>query len=333
MELIVNPEGMFRLDFDVILDGAKRQEKIHPSNKGEYAIASLAHMFFDLHVLRLIRTNNWVYESAQTFAEDYSDDCFRYLKTAAIEVYRTQENLITINKKVKNLIDRINNEGAFKNEGEINLVKASDFYELVDFSKLNKEMQNKTNALHEEAIEQEDTHVWVTLRTMRDLYEIILPKVMYVVRRAIKVMDNIQVTSNDNVLSGISSYLDWYESKVKKSHALYPVLHKLRPFYKVARNVASHHEGFHWDSVKNIVILEDKSTKLRLHVHEFQQNYRHLLYLCDLGVRGILSAFCGRDKGELSNELARKYARTFPENFPEGLPGRVKFYMTKQNET
>jgi len=328
MELTVNPEGMFRLDFDAILDGAKRQEKIPPSNKGEYATASLAHMFFDSHVLRFIRTNEWVYESARTFAEDYSDDCFRYLRTAAIEVYRTQENLIAVNKKVEDLIDRINKEGALKKVGEINLVKARDFNKLVNFSKLNKELQKITNTFREEAIEQEDTQVWVTLRTIRDLYEIILPRVMYVVRRVIKVMDNFQVSSSDEVLSGISSYLDWYESKVKKSHALYPVLHKLRPFYRVARNVASHHEGFHWDADNNMVILEDKSTKLRVHVHEFQQNYRHLLYLCDLGVRGILSAFCGRDKGELSNELARKYAKTFPENFPEGLPGRVKFYVT-----
>ena len=97
MQLTVNPEGMFRLDFDAILEGARRQEKIHPSNKGEYAIASTAHMFFDSHVMRLIRTNEWVYKSARTFAEDCLDDCFRYLRTAAIEVYRTQEDLLAVN--------------------------------------------------------------------------------------------------------------------------------------------------------------------------------------------------------------------------------------------
>lgn len=327
MDLIVNPEGMFRLDFDAILDGARRQEAIHPSNKGEYGIASTVHFFFDSHVLRLIRRNEWVFESARVFAEEYSIDCFRYLRTASVEIYREQKKFKSINDKVKALVDRIAEEGAIKTTGTINLVKASDFYEVVDVIKLDINIRMEAQLLHEEAMEQEDTHVWVTLRAIRDLYEIILPRVMFVVRRAIKLMDDIKISPNDNVLSGISAYLDWYESKVDSSHALYPVLRKLRPFYKVARNVTSHHDGFQWDAKNNLVVLTDENDQIKINLHEFQQNYRHLLYLCDLGIRGILSAYCGREKGPTSNELVRKYANTFPEDFPEGIPGRVKFYV------
>ena len=134
MELTVNPEGMFRLDFDAILDGARRQETIQPSNKGEYAIASTAHFFFDSHVLRLIRKNEWVFESARVFAEEYSNDCFRYLRTASVEIYRVQKKLKSINDRVKALVDRIAEEGAIKTTGTLNLVKASDFYEVVELS-------------------------------------------------------------------------------------------------------------------------------------------------------------------------------------------------------
>ena len=327
MELIVNPEEMFRLDFGAILDGARRQETIHPSNKGEYAIASTAHFFFDSHVLRLIRNNEWVFESARIFAEEYSNDCFLYLRTASIEIYRVQKDLVTINDRVKALVDRIAEEGAIKTTGTLDLVKASDFLEVVDVDLLDMNIRREAQLLHEEAMEQEETHVWVTLRAIRDLYENILPRVMFVVRRTIKVMDNVKASPNDKVLSGISTYLDWYESKVDSSHALYPVLRKLRPFYRVARNVASHHDGFQWDAKNNLVVLKDENNQIKIHVHEFQQNYRHLLYLCDLGVRGILSAFCGREKGAVCNELVRKYAKTFPEDFPEGIPGRVQFYV------
>jgi hypothetical protein len=150
---------------------------------------------------------------------------------------------------------------------------------------------------------------------------------MFVVRRVIKTMGNIKISHSDNVLSGISTYLDWYESKVDSSHALFPVLSKLRPFYKVARNVTSRHDGFHWDTRNNLAVLTDENDQVKIKVHEFVQNYRQLLYLCDFGIRGILSAYCGREEGSVSNELVKKYANTFPEDFPEGIPGRVKFYV------
>ena len=42
MQLIVNPEELFRLDFDAIVDEAKRQEEINPVNIGELEIARSA---------------------------------------------------------------------------------------------------------------------------------------------------------------------------------------------------------------------------------------------------------------------------------------------------
>ena len=327
MELIVYPEGMFRADFDAVLDGARRQEEINPLNKGERGIAQTIHVFFDFHVLRLIRENEWVFDSARIFAEEYSIDCFRYLRTASLEIFRVQKQLLSIKKRVESLINELVKVDALKSKENLSLAKVSDFYKFVDLSVLDTEFQREAQLLYDEAMEHEDTHVWVTLRAIRDLYEIILPRVMFVVRRVIKTMGNIKISPSDNVLSGISTYLDWYDSRVDSSHALFPVLSKLRPFYKVARNVASHHDGFHWDSTNNLVVLTDENDQVKINLLEFQQYYRHLLYLCDFGIRGILSAYCGREKGPVSNELVKKYANTFPEDFPEGIPGRVKFYV------
>ncbi|MBW8010800.1 MAG: hypothetical protein FVQ83_06085 [Chloroflexi bacterium] len=328
MQLVVNPEELFRLDFDAIVDEAKRQEEINPINIGELAIANSAHMFFDSQVLRIIRENDWVFDSARKFTEEYSDYCFRYLKSAGIQTYQVQMSSIELKEKVRNLVMRIAQQGAIKTAGKINLTKASDFFELTDMSKLERNVRKEVQQLYEEAKEHEDNQFWVTLQNIRELYEFVLPRVMFVVRRVIKIMDGIYPSENDKVLSDISINLDWYESKVTDSHGLYPILKKLRPFYRVAQNVSSHHEGFQWDAEDNLVVLADVTTQISISVHEFQQNFRYLLYLSEFGLLGILSAYCGIEKGETSNELIRKYAKTFPDQFPEGIPGRVEYYVS-----
>ena len=56
--------------------------------------------------------------------------------------------------------------------------------------------KNEVKLLYEEAKEHEATQAWVTLRAIRDLYELILPRVMFVVRRVIKVMKDMRPTSS-----------------------------------------------------------------------------------------------------------------------------------------
>lgn len=286
------------------------------------------HFFFDRHVMRLVRDNNWVFEAAQIFAQDYALDCFRYLKLGGKEIYSTQKKLAEINERVNTLLEQFTLSDAVPEASKIHLAKASDFLSLVDTSKLDENSIKEAKRLYEEAIDNEDLQVQATLRAIRDNYETTLPRVMFVVRRAIKIMQDLEPKASDRNLTGNSEYLDWYEVNVDPSHPLYPVIGMLRSFYKVARNVASHHEGFSWDATNDQIILEDEQTKLNMHVHEFQQRYRYLVYLCEFGLRSILAAFCERERGEISDNLVRRYAKTFPEDSPAGVPGRVGFYVT-----
>jgi hypothetical protein len=42
--------------------------------------------------------------------------------------------------------------------------------------------------------------------------------------------------------------------------------------------------------------------------------------------RGILPAFCRRERGRVSNLLVHEYVKTFPHDFPEGEQGTVMLY-------
>jgi hypothetical protein len=328
MQLIVYPEGLFRADFDVLLDDAKRQEEAHPANKGERGIAAAIHTFFDLHAMRLVRHDEWVYEAAKRFVTEYAIDCFRHLRLGGAETYPVQKRLWELNTKTVDLLARAGLAGAAPQAGQVDLAKASDFITLIDFQKAPSSLRVEAESLHSQLVEHEDLQMWVTLRAIRDNYETTLPRIMFVVRRVIKVMKGLPPKKSDNRLTGLSEYLDWYESNVDRSHPLFSVLGNLRTFYRVARNVASHHEGFSWLPDSDQIVLEDFDERLSMHVHEFQQRYRYLIYLGEFGLRGILCAFCGRDQGDVSNNLVREYAKTFPDDFPEGTPARVKFYQS-----
>lgn len=328
MQLTVYPEGLFRLDFDVLLDDARRQEEDHPSNIGEYGVASIIHHFFDLHVMRLIKHDDWVFAAANRFVKEFAMDCFRHLRLGGSEIYPIQRRLRELNSQAVDILARAELAGALSQAGVVDLAKASDFISLLDLSKLPASLRNEAKEFYTNLVEHEDLQMWVTLRAIRDNYETTLPRVMYVVRRAIKVIEGIPKKPSDEQLTGISEYLDWYESVVDQSHPLFPVIGSLRSFYRIARNVASHHKGFSWQPNTNLVVLEDKDEKISMHVHEFQQRYRYLIYLGEFGLRGILCAFCSRDQGRVSNILVQEYAKTFPDEFPEGTPGRVRLYAT-----
>lgn len=316
----------FRIEFKQILEDSRRQEKIHPANKGEYAIARGMLAYFDTVVLPLILSNEWVFEAAERFASEFAPDCFQWRKVSGEEAHRTQIALRDLNEKTITFLVQAFLDGNAPRAGEVDLAKASDFFELLDLESLSETRLAEAVALRQKAEEHEALQVFVTLRGIRDCYETPLPRVMYVVRRAMKVQLGLPAAASDAELTGISELMDWYEARIDPAHGLHPVFGQLRRFYRIARNVGSHHEGIRWDPIDNEVVLPDRKLHLRVPLHEYQQKYRHLVYLCELGLRGMLSAFCERERGPVSNQLVHQYVKTFPQDFPEGEKGIVKFY-------
>jgi hypothetical protein len=323
---IVWPHEFFRLDFDQMLEEGRRQEEINAVNAGEYRLIERMHAYFDSKVLSLIINDDWVFEAASKFANDYAIDCFHLLRLAGQEAFVTQKSLLDLNRKTIDFLARAYHVGAAPLAGTVNLPKASDFITLVKPNRLPPDMRSEAISLYEQAKDHEILQLRVTLRTIRSFYENSLPRIMYVVRRVIKINLDLPPKQSDSDLTGISEYITWYSARVDNKHPLYPVLGELQSFFKIARNVGSHHQGLKWDSDKNEVILVDNNKTLRMPTHKFQQKYRHLSYLCELGLRGILSAFCARERGEISNWLVREYVKTFPEDFPEGERGKVRPY-------
>lgn len=321
----VLPHEFFRLDFDQMLEEGKRQENIHNANRGEYSLLQSIHGYFNDEVLPLILNNDWVFESASKFASDYAKDCFYFLKLRGQETYNTQKKLLDSNKSVIDFLGRAYHAGAAPSD-TINLSKASDFLSIIDEDKLDSAMYSEAMILLEETRDHEIIQLLVTLQGITGNYETPLPRIMYVVRRAIKVSLNLPPRDSDYELTGISEYISWYTAHVGKSNPLYPVLGDLPRFYKVARNVGSHHKGLKWYPENDEIILEDENIVIPVQLHVFQQKYRHLVYLCELGLRGILSAFCEIEQSNVSNTLVKEYIKSFPEDFPEGEPGVVRFY-------
>jgi hypothetical protein len=322
------PHEFFRLDFDQMLEEGKRQEKIHTANAGEYNLVRSMHTYFDSEVLPSILNDDWVYEATSTFVSDYAIDCFHFLKLSGQEAFNAQKNLLELNEKVVDFLARAYHADAAPSAGIIDLPKASDFLDLVEVDRLSLEMRSEAETLYEQAKDHEFLQLRVTLRGIRESYETSLPRVMYVVRRAIKVKLGLSPQPSDDELTGISEYISWYTARVSSGHPLYPVLGELHSFYKIARNVGSHHRGLEWKPESDQVILADDNTVLTMPLHEFQQKYRCIIYVCELGLRGILSAFCERERGRVSNWLVREYVKTFPDDFPEGEPGTVRFYAS-----
>lgn len=317
----VLPHEFFRVDFDAMLEGAKRQEEIDPTNKGEYAVAQNMHTYFDSKILPLIVSNDWVFEAASRFASEFAIDCLQYLRLGNSEVYNTQKSLLEIKARVKGFVLRAHKAGVLRATETISLIKASDFYDMMDHSRLNRRMRGEAATLYEQAQDQELILLKVTLRAIRDIYETVLPRVMYVVRRAIKMDLGLTPKKSDEKLMGISESVNFYNHYIDSHHPLCPVLGKLYDFYRVARNAGNHHLGLKWESEKNGVVLQDlNAPPLRVPLHEFQQRYRYLVYLNEFGVRGILSAFSERERGTVSYNLAKEYVKIFPEDFPVDDP-------------
>ncbi|MBN2499823.1 MAG: hypothetical protein JXB38_03585 [Anaerolineales bacterium] len=320
---------ILKSDFYTIHEEAKRQENIDPRNKGEVEIAIGVFKFFNDTVIPLLISEPWVYNAALAFADQHIQNYFLSVRLLAEQSYKYQINLQETNKEVVNIVMKMTNEGKSQVAGEIHLAKASDFTKLILFEKLTPSEIQQVNDIYHRVLDQEQIQVTLTLKNIRELYEMGIPRIMFVAQRAIKHTLGLKPAKSNGKLLQPSDYLDWFSKKVDESHYLFPIIgsKEIQKFFKIARNVGSHHIGIKRDQDNNIVILEDRYETLELPLYQFQQRYRYLVYMIDYGTRAILSAFCEVEKGEIANKVFKEYNKTFPVEYPSDINFRP--YLVK----
>lgn len=321
---VVQPHEAFRLDFDQIAEEGRIQEELHPNNRGEYAISKGLHTFFENEVLPLISENDWVYEAAHTFVTTFRPKYFVSLKLTGGLAHGQQSQFAEVRERVTDFVARAHLAG-FVPELK-NLTKLSDFTSIVNVEQLPSALYRKAMILQQEAQEVEGLQLEAALRTLRDNYERAFPRVFFVVRRALKVNWKRKSSPTDMKLLQPSDYIQWYMDNARQSHPLHHLLIEHRNFYKVARNVASHHQGLEWKAENNLVVLEDENDQISIHVDRFFQQCRYMTYFCELGVRGILTAFAEREQGSITNKLIVDFSKTFPDGWESGERGKVVLY-------
>lgn len=323
----IRPHTFFQLDFEQILDEGKRQEAQLKANAGEFKINRGMFIFFSEIVIPLIKSDDWVYDAALRFASDFALDCFNIDRLTGNEISQSQNKISKLKGEVQEIVHDAKKAGYLKYFiGPIELEKASDFKSLLLIKKMNRLWRTRVEELYARVTDEENLGMLSVLRAIRDTYEINLPRIMFVVKRAIKVADNIPKKTSDNLLVGISEDMSWYERYLTKDHPLFPVLGYISSFYKPARNVANHHKGFTWVPEENIIVLEDESRVVRITSIEYVHKMRYLIYLCEFGLRGILSGFCEREHGKMSNNLVVEYNKIFTEDNENEEKVKVIFY-------
>ena len=319
---------LLRFDFSQIHEEAKRQEDIHPSNKGELAIAQGVFTFFNDSVIPSIISEDWIYQAALSFVEEYIQTYFNSIRLNGEQTHKWQQNLLKTNDEVVDMLAKMAVAGKAPRAGTVNLPKASDFTQLILLEKLSPQETKAVNDLHQRTMDHEDMHLTLTLKNIGDMYEVGLPRIMFLARRVIKHVLGEKASKSDEKLLQPADHLDWYAQKCDNTHPLFPIIGDgdMQAFLKFARNVSSHHIGLKWDRNKNTVILADRHETLEVPIHLFQQRHRYLVYLIDYGVRAILAAFCETEQGEKANKVYREYDKIFPSGFPSGEGRGVRLY-------
>jgi hypothetical protein len=322
----VFPHQVFHYDFDTMLEEGKRQEEMCLENQGEYELAKGIHAYFSRVVMPLVVRDDHVFQVASLLVKEYINAYFLNVRISSKEAYEVQQELHQLKDAVRDFFRRHPPKALVGQE--IRLAKLSDFLTVVELDELHQEAQEEAAGISEWVKDHETLLLTVTLRNIRDCYEMALPRVMFVVRRAMKVSQGIQGSSSDHRLLQPSDYVDWFECHANSHHPFQSILgnQSLIEFYKVARNVASHHYGLRWEPSTSRVILKDRAKTLSVPLKEFQQRYRYLVYLCDYSLRGIFSAFAEREKGPLSDKLLDEYNKTFPSGFPMGEQVAIRYY-------
>lgn len=323
------PHQLLRIDFLQIHEEAKRQEQIHPGNKGEKDIAGKVFSFFDLIVNRQILQSDWTFDAARIFAETYALPYFHTLRLIGEQTTIWQAKLLKLNDMVVNTLARFALKGKAPLK-PIDLPKGSDFISLLFWDKLTEREKQEARELQKEVVDHENLHLTLTLRNIGDVYEMGLPRVFFVIRRAMIEQRKLPKLPSDLTLLQPSDYLDWYARYFDIKHELFDIIgdKKSRHFYKVARNVRVHHRGLKWDKETNMVFLEDNKEVLTVHIHELSRRHRFLDYLCTYGTRAILASFCERDQGSAAMLIYDEYEKLFPQRFPSGEGRGYRKYLS-----
>ena len=188
----IKPHTYFRLDFEQILEEGKRQEEQLKANAGELKINKGMYNFFAEIVIPLIISNDWVYDAASKFASDFALDCIHIDRLTGNEIYQSQNIIFKLKGEVQKIIQDAKRAGYLKYfTGSIELEKASDFKSLLKTKGMNKIWRIRVEELYKRITDEEKLGMLSVLRAIRDTYEINLPRIMFVVKRAIKVTDNI----------------------------------------------------------------------------------------------------------------------------------------------
>lgn len=315
MEPALFPHQIFEMDFRQILAEAQRQEQVHPANHEELSVAQRIYNLIE-EIGPLVESDQWVYEGAMRFADELAPQYFYELRLIGEQTAIYRDRLHSINHDVIQLLAELSLAGKVPKVDECDLIKASDFPRCIDSALLTERERERVNHLWEKAKQHEYLQLNLTLKALSGIYEMGFTRVMFVFRRALKVHLGKPHSSSDDQLNSPSSYLDWINSNLGASHIL--VSHfgaeQPRTFYRVARNVASHHRGLEFDRQRNLIRLVDNRQSLEVPLYEFQQRYRYLNYLVEYGIRGILYHFAMKERGDLALKICRDYERTFPSN-------------------
>ena len=318
------PHQIFDADFKQLFDEAMRQETVHPENTNELAIAKHIYKFISDEVGIRIDDNEWVYEGALRFANELVPQYFHRIRLTGEQTVKYQNQLHDLNDEVVQVLAEFAIQGKSPEAGEINLKKASDFVSLINLEELNEDEKIRVRDLENKVKDHEILQLWLTLDAIANLYEMGLPRVMFVFRRAMKVSLGKRRSPSDLQLNPPSNYIDWISGNLENGHVLvdYIASKNSRDFYRTSRNVANHHRGLHFNEDTNIIRLEDDRLTLDVPLYEFQQRYRYLAYLVDYGVRGILFHFSRKERGEISFRVCNDYEKTFPRDM-RGLSKRT----------
>ena len=303
------PHQIFRDECSKTLLDARRQEAINPENVGEFAIVEEFFKYLQDNVMSLMLNNDWVFAAVSRFVREYRHDCFDSWESTGIAAVHASKELDHYNELVGDFLKReaVQYHAVDMRELGDRLRKGSDFLEHVNLKRLPGKLRGRAKSLHKKVSDFERRYIKTISEILREDYESVLPRIMFVFRRVVKIERNLPDKPAYDSLLDISGSLEWYESNIDDSHSLFPALGFLRDFYKIVRNAASHVESMQWESETDSVHLPDKTNPQTVDVYEYIKKYRYLVYILEMGMATILAAYCEHEKDELAVELAEDY--------------------------
>jgi len=318
MKARIYPHEFFRIEFDELLREGPRQESMLSANAGEAGEIQALHAFWDKRVLPLILTDDQVFAAAKVFVETWSTNCFDEYEMVGSACLEAQSKLHTLQEEVIETIAQASLRGWLKrgfHPESVDLKKASDFYTGLALRRINSpSFQTHARGLFEQAKKVERQRIGLIMKLVPELYAQVLPHVLIVVRRALESQQRLPLGANVPV--DLSDDLSWWESRASAEPGLDLFVNRLRDTYKVMRNAWDHPNQWEWCPKRNTVRLREGVRKLWIEIgsDRLHRLYRRLDMFADLGIRGILSAYCERTHDPSTLGLVEASSETFPDS-------------------